>query len=333
MNIDQWFSNLAAGNTPHAVLLTGPVGVGKKTFARQAAALYLKGTRDIDALQDCPFFQEFEYDKVREEIAGDKTKTIVGELRKICRGWNQQAFGRGRRCLYFPDAHRMNDECQNALLKTLEEPPIDAMLILAGNEEGLLPTIRSRCMKIQVGTKTKEEIHSLLLQQGFDPAAAAFGATLSDGIIGLGMKYAGEEFRTFYQDALKVAEDALFGLTPFAKMSELIKPSKKTVVVEETAEEEGEGKKKKAKSDSGKAEDFCNVLLRVLRGSLPEFSGTLPEKNGRDLAIKVSRRFTREQIQGMIYQVLLSQKQLFQKNGTGQVLDLLLLELKNIQNR
>lgn len=329
MNIDQWFSNLAAGNTPHAVLLTGPVGVGKKTFARQAAALYLKGTRDIDALQDCPFFQTFDYGKV--VVTPDRGYS--DEMRDACKRVNEQAFGLGRRCLYMPDAHRMNITCQNVLLKTLEEPPQGALLILTGMEAGVLPTIRSRCMKIQVGTKTQEEIHSLLLEQGFDPAAAAFGATLSDGIIGLGMKYAGEEFRAFYQDALKVAEDALFGLTPFTKMSELIKPSKKAVVVEETAEEEGEGKKKKAKSDSGKAEDFCNVLLRVLRGSLPEFSGTLPEKNGRELAIKVFRRFTREQIQGMIYQVLLSQKQLFQKNGTGQVLDLLLLELKNIQNR
>lgn len=315
MNIDQWFSNLAAGNTPHAVLLTGPVGVGKKTFARQAAALYLKGTRDVNALQDCPFFQEFEYSKVPPDSEG--RKHYVEELRKYLERVNQQAFGRGRRCLYIPDSHRMNDNCQNALLKTLEEPPEGAVLILTGNEEGLLPTIRSRCMKIQVGTKTKEEIHSLLLQQGFDPAAAAFGATLSDGIIGLGMKYAGEEFRTFYQDALKVAEDVFFSVTPFTGAAELVK-------VEEN---------KKKKSSPEKAEDFCNVLLRVLRGSLPEFSGTLPEKNGRDLAIKVSRRFTREQIQGMIYQVLLSQKQLFQKNGTGQVLDLLLLELKNIQNR
>lgn len=315
MNIDQWFSNLAAGNTPHAVLLTGPVGVGKKTFARQAASLYLKGTRDIDALQDCPFFQEFEYSKVPPDSEG--RKHYVEELRKYLERVNQQAFGRGRRCLYIPDSHRMNDNCQNALLKTLEEPPEGAVLILTGNEEGLLPTIRSRCMKIQVGTKTKEEIHSLLLQQGFDPAAAVFGATLSDGIIGLGMKYAGEEFRTFYQDALKVAEDVFFSVTPFTGAAELVK-------VEEN---------KKKKSSPEKAEDFCNVLLRVLRGSLPEFSGTLPEKNGRELAIKVSRRFTREQIQGMIYQVLLSQKQLFQKNGTGQVLDLLLLELKNIQNR
>lgn len=315
MNIDQWFSNLAAGNTPHAVLLTGPVGVGKKTFARQAAALYLKGTRDVNALQDCPFFQEFDVEKV--EPGADGKREYIRPLRDCCANINQQAFQLGKRCLFLPDAHKLSEKCQDVLLKTLEEPPEGAVLILTGNEEGLLPTIRSRCMKIQVGTKTKEEIHSLLLQQGFDPAAATFGATLSDGIIGLGMKYAGEEFRTFYQDALKVAEDVFFSVTPFTGAAELVKVE--------------ENKKKKASPE--KAEDFCNVLLRVLRESLPEFSGTLPEKNGRDLAIKVSRRFTREQIQGMIYQVLLSQKQLFQKNGTGQVLDLLLLELKNIQNR
>lgn len=317
MNIDQWFSNLAAGNTPHAVLLTGPVGVGKKTFARQGAALYLKGTWDINALQDCPFFQEFDYDKVREEVAGNQSRSIVGELRNCCDNINYQAFERGKHCLLISDAHNMSGLCQETLLKTLEEPPEESLLILTGNEGTLIPTVLSRCMKIQVGTKTQEEIHALLLQQGFDPSAAAFGATLSDGIIGLGMKYAGEAYRTFYQDALKVAEEAFFGVTPFTGVTELVK-------VEEN---------KKKKSSPEKAEDFCNVLLRVLRGSLPEFSGTLPEKNGRELALKVSRRFTRAQIQGMIYQVLLAQKQLFQKNGTGQVLDLLLLELKNIQNR
>lgn len=331
MNIDQWFSNLAAGNTPHAVLLTGPVGVGKKTFARQAAALYLKGTRDVNALQDCPFFQEFEYSNV--PVGPDGKKHYVEELRKYLVRVNQQAFGQGRRCLYISDSHRLNESCQNALLKTLEEPPEGSLLLLAGMETGMLPTILSRCMVVRMEAKSREEVTKILLANGFDRDAAKFGAAMADGIVGDGIRFAGEEFRTFYQDALKVAEDALFGVTPFTKLSELIKPSKKTVVVEETAEEEGEGKKKKAKSDSGKAGDFCNVLLRVLRGSLPEFSETLPEKNGRELALKVSRRFTREQIQGMIYQVLLAQKQLFQKNGTGQVLDLLLLELKNIQNR
>lgn len=319
MRVDQWLSNLAGGNTPHAVLLTGPAGVGKKTCGKQGAALYLKGTSDTEALRDCPFFQEFDYDKVRKEIDGDSSRTIVGELRKhYLTRVNQQAFGQGRRCLFIPDAHRLNDTCQNALLKTLEEPPAGALLILTGMETGLLPTIRSRCMIVRMEAKSIEEVENIiLLENGFDREAADFGAAMSHGIVGDGLRFAGEEYRSFYQDALKVAEEAFFSATPFTGASELVK-------VEEN---------KKKKLSSEKAGDFCHVLLQVLRESLPEFSGGLPEKNGRELAKKVSRRFTRTQIQGMIYQVLQAQKELFQKNGTGQVLDLLLLELKNIQNR
>lgn len=317
MRAEQWLSNLAAGNTPHGVLLTGPAGSGKKTYALQGAALYLKGTADTKALRDCPFFQEFDYDAVRAEIEGDKSRSIVRELRKCCANVNQQAFGTGKRCLYIPDAHRLNEPCQNALLKTLEEPPEGALLLLTGNEMGLLPTVRSRCMTVRVEGRSEEEIRRLLLAQGFDWEGAAFGAALSNGIIGQGIKYAGEGYRAFYKEALPCMEEALFGITPFGRVSELIKAE--------------DNKKKKLSPE--RADDFCGVLLRVLRESLPEFQGTLPEKNGQELAKKVSLRFTRAQIQGMIYQVLWAQKQLFQKSGTGQVLDLLLLELKNIQNR
>lgn len=317
MRAEQWLSNLAAGNTPHGVLLTGPAGSGKKTYALQGAALYLKGAADTKALRDCPFFQEFDYDAVRAEIEGDKSRSIVRELRKCCANVNQQAFGTGKRCLYIPDAHRLNEPCQNALLKTLEEPPEGALLLLTGNEMGLLPTVRSRCMTVRVEGRSEEEIRRLLLAQGFDREGAAFGAALSNGIIGQGIKYAGEGYRAFYKEALPCMEEALFGITPFGRVSELIKAE--------------DNKKKKLSSE--RADDFCGVLLRVLRESLPEFQGTLPEKNGQELAKKVSLRFTRAQIRGMIYQVLWAQKQLFQKSGTGQVLDLLLLELKNIQNR
>ena len=51
------------------------------------------------------------------------------------------------------DAHRMNDDAQSALLKTLEEPPSGTTLILvADDEERLLPTVRSRCAKVRLGT-------------------------------------------------------------------------------------------------------------------------------------------------------------------------------------
>lgn len=55
MELKQWFACLKKGNTPHGVLLAGPEGSGKKDYARQAAALYLKGTAEPEALTDCPY--------------------------------------------------------------------------------------------------------------------------------------------------------------------------------------------------------------------------------------------------------------------------------------
>ena len=134
MELKQWFACLKKGNTPHGVLLAGPEGSGKKDYARQAAALYLKGTAEPEALTDCPYFREME-------------DTSIETLRDCCAELNQQAFGRGRRCLLLPDAHLLDMRTQNTLLKTLEEPPEEALLVLTGNEEGLLPTIRSRCVE------------------------------------------------------------------------------------------------------------------------------------------------------------------------------------------
>ena len=116
MELKQWFACLKKGNTPHGVLLAGPEGSGKKDYARQAAALYLKGTAEPEALTDCPYFREME-------------DTSIETLRDCCAELNQQAFGRGRRCLLLPDAHLLDMRTQNTLLKTLEEPPEEALLV------------------------------------------------------------------------------------------------------------------------------------------------------------------------------------------------------------
>lgn len=153
MELKQWFACLKKGNTPHGVLLAGPEGSGKKDYARQAAALYLKGTAEPEALTDCPYFREME-------------DTSIETLRDCCAELNQQAFGRGRRCLLLPDAHLLDMRTQNTLLKTLEEPPEEALLVLTGNEEGLLPTIRSRCMIVRVGAMPMEQVAEILKRQG-----------------------------------------------------------------------------------------------------------------------------------------------------------------------
>jgi len=81
------------------------------------------------------------------------------------------------------DAHRMNDDAQSALLKTLEEPPPGTTLILvADDEERLLPTVRSRCARIRLGTLGARDIEALLEARSLaDAPTAARLARLSGG--------------------------------------------------------------------------------------------------------------------------------------------------------
>ena len=204
MQLLQWLSCLKAGNTPHAVFLVGPAGSGKKEYARQAASLYLLGREDVEKLRECPFFQE---------LPDYAIKTV----RACCEELNRQVFGQGRRCLLIPDAHKLTPQTQNALLKTLEEPPEEALLILTGNEQAVLPTIRSRCMLVRVGTEDRGKLAARLVSRGVAPDRAELAAALSDGVPSLAERYAGEEYMTFRSQALPLVEEALFGVSPFSK--------------------------------------------------------------------------------------------------------------------
>ncbi|MCL2696412.1 MAG: AAA family ATPase, partial [Clostridiales bacterium] len=139
MNPQHWEEHIAAGNVPHAILLAGNRGTGKKAFARRLATRYL-GLTGETALTNCPYYTE-------------TADYAVENVRNISRAVNLQAYGRGRRCVVFFDAHNLTAQAQNALLKSLEEPPDDTLFLLTGNEAGLLPTVRSRCMTLRFGAK------------------------------------------------------------------------------------------------------------------------------------------------------------------------------------
>ena len=266
MQLLQWLSCLKAGNTPHAVFLVGPAGSGKKEYARQAAALYLLGTEDGERLSECPFFQE---------LPDYAIKTV----RACCEELNRQVFARGRRCLVIPDAHKLTAQTQNALLKTLEEPPEDALLIW-----------------LQV-----YPIRQL--------------AALADGVPSLAERYATEAYMTFRSQALPVIEEALFGVTPFAKAAELL-------------ERREEGKKKVGKDALA---DFLDILLSLLRDALLQRLGAGDGRNtdARPLENRVAEHFTTAEIQCMIAEALKERQVLMEFGGAaGSVLDALLVSLR-----
>lgn len=107
----------------------------------------------------------------------------VNSIREIRRQAALKKFQRGKKVFILSDAESMNQEASNSLLKTLEEPPPDTVLILTTSRgDQLLPTILSRCQQIRCATLGEEEIASALsARDGIDKEEARVAAALANG--------------------------------------------------------------------------------------------------------------------------------------------------------
>ena len=170
---------MLATHVPHAVLLTGPASVGKHALALDLAAGLLcagatGGDRPCRSCRACRMVEHGNHpDLHRLEPEGPGGQVGIGGkdgrrgVRDLVTELSLLPVEGVARVAIIRDAHRMNDDAQSALLKTLEEPPAGTTLILvADDEERLLPTVRSRCARIRLGTLGARDIEALLDERG-----------------------------------------------------------------------------------------------------------------------------------------------------------------------
>lgn len=164
------------GRLGHAWLLLGDPGLGKEQLAERLARLHLCQQPDRgEPCGQCHSCQLF--DKGHHPDLGTATidsKTIgVEAIREICaRLQNSAQLGRGK-VVIIPDAERMTESAANALLKTLEEPAGDSLLLLIASQVSrLLPTILSRCHKHVCQLPTEGETVRWLAEQGHQATLA-----------------------------------------------------------------------------------------------------------------------------------------------------------------
>jgi DNA polymerase-3 subunit delta' len=144
--------------------------------------------------------------RVIEPLSGKK-EIGIQQIRDLQRELNYRSFTGGRKIAIVDPATLMNVSGQNALLKTLEEPPQDSLIILiATNVGGLLPTLRSRCLQLSFAPLGREEIAGFLeSRHGMDGAEAKLVAALSLGSIGAALAFNNTELikqRQIWMDRL-----------------------------------------------------------------------------------------------------------------------------------
>ena len=197
---------MVRGSVPHAVLLVGPASSGKTTLALDLAAALLcvdpdTAARPCRACRGCrlvasgnhPDLHRLAPDGPGGQVRiGKATDPEPGTIRHLIGELALLPVEGGARVAIVEQAHRINDDAQNALLKMLEEPPAGVTIVLcADEEECLLPTVRSRCVRVRLGPVAGREIERWLGELGVaDAPSAARFARLAGGCPGLALAYA-----------------------------------------------------------------------------------------------------------------------------------------------
>jgi DNA polymerase-3 subunit delta' len=206
VTIEQIRRAYLADRLPHGLLFAGPVGVGKATTARALAGLFLcekpKRDKPCGKCESCRVFDAGnhpDYHVITKELIRyhDKTGKSKGidlsihviRPEVVDKSAMKAVMGRGK-VFVIEQAELMNPPAQNALLKTLEEPPGRCLIILLTDQIGLLlPTIRSRCQAIRFAAIDEATVLRELQKRGISKTNAAQAARFAGGSLGVALRW------------------------------------------------------------------------------------------------------------------------------------------------
>ncbi len=214
-------------------LFAGPSGIGKRTFALQfARGLLCESANEFQPCGSCASCKLFDAQSHPDlevvqrdpEKATIHLKQLVGDREHrmqegLCHWISLRPMKAPRKVAILVDADDLNPEGANALLKTLEEPPADSMLILIShNLQRQLPTIRSRCQILHFHPLSKQILRGLLIAQEIATEETADQlADWSDGSLDTARELADPAWQDFHQQLVNSLSREAFDFLALGK--------------------------------------------------------------------------------------------------------------------
>jgi DNA polymerase-3 subunit delta' len=240
----------------HAYLFHGPAGVGKRAAARAFAGALLGDERRVQSGTHPDLFLL--------EALGDMIR--IDEVRALHRDLHMRPYEADWRVYVISDAHLLNEDAADALLKDLEEPPPYAVIVLVADELGPLPpTIRSRCQLVSFRRVPERTIRALLAERapGLSETEARALARVSGGRLDRAERLLDPEARARRAELLRIAR------SPYAEPE--LDPADAAATVLEAARAAGVAAKDRAEAEFGGVEltarESEQRLRRVQRGA------------------------------------------------------------------
>jgi DNA polymerase-3 subunit delta' len=193
---------IAGGNVPQSLLFAGPEGVGKFTAAvALAQAVNCPARKDGDGCGTCNSCRRIAARTFSDVVVIDKGSEAsikIDAIRtRVIDPIGYRPFEGRRRVFIIDPADELTLQAQDALLKTLEEPPPAAVIILvSAYADSLLATVRSRCRRVRFAAMAEDDVVRVLTGPtcGLDPVDARHRAMVSGGSVQRALESDGREF-------------------------------------------------------------------------------------------------------------------------------------------
>lgn len=217
-NVLTLIHSLSSNTVPHACVISGSSGTGKKTLVRLISrAMFCENDRK-EPCGHCPACEQIEAGTYRDVITvspekplsqdakADRKQISIDDIREIIRICGQFSGNDGR-AIIIEKAETMTTQAQNTLLKTLEEPPEGThFFLITEHPENLLSTIISRCTRVHLQPWPDSYIKKLLVSEGISETRADETVLYAGGSIGKARDLAMNE--AYWQSRTEVREKA-----------------------------------------------------------------------------------------------------------------------------